>query len=63
MTSPILNKYYAGDLGKIKSVDLLKEVKQVLGRRLKLDNVAEATLGKKKIGNGLEAVKWWAKAR
>jgi DEAD/DEAH box helicase domain-containing protein len=56
---PILNKYYAGDLTKIKSVDLLKEIKNVLGRRLKLDNIAEATLGKKKSGNGLEAVVWW----
>ncbi|MDE1924570.1 MAG: ribonuclease H-like domain-containing protein [Patescibacteria group bacterium] len=60
---PILNKYYAGDLGKIKSVDLLKEIKNVLGRRLKLDNLAEATLGKKKSGNGLEAVKWWAEGK
>ncbi|HEY6020868.1 MAG TPA: hypothetical protein VIY48_13500, partial [Candidatus Paceibacterota bacterium] len=52
--------YYAGDLTKIKSIDLLKEVKNVLGRRLKLDNIAEATLGKGKSGNGLEAVEWWA---
>ncbi len=56
---PILNKYYAGDLTKIKSVDLLKEIRGVLGRRLKLDNIAEATLGKKKSGTGLEAMKWW----
>lgn len=56
---PILNKYYAGDLTKIKSVDLLKEVKNVLGRRLKLDNIAEATLGKNKTGHGLDAVTWW----
>lgn len=56
---PILNKYYAGDLTKIKSVDLLKEVKNVLGRRLKLDNLAGATLGKNKSGNGMEAVVWW----
>jgi DEAD/DEAH box helicase domain-containing protein len=56
---PILGRYYAGDLTKIKSVDLLKEVKNVLGRRLKLDNLAEATLGKGKIANGLEAVNWW----
>ena len=48
---------------KIKSVDLLKEVKNVLGRRLKLDNMAEATLGKKKSGSGLEAVKWWAEGQ
>lgn len=56
---PILNKYYAGDLGKIHSVDLLAEIKNVLGRRLKLDSVAEATLGRKKTGSGLDAVKWW----
>ena len=58
---PILNKYYAGDLSHIKSLDLLKEVKQVLGRRLKLDNLAEATLGKRKSGNGIEAQEWWKK--
>lgn len=57
--TPILGKYYAGDLTKIKSVDLLKEVKNVLGRRLKLDNIAEATLGKGKISNGLKAIEWW----
>ncbi len=56
---PILNKYYAGDLTKLRSLDLLKEVRNVLGRRLKLDNLAEATLGKKKSGNGLESVQWW----
>jgi DEAD/DEAH box helicase domain-containing protein len=57
---PILNKYYAGDLSKIKSLDLLSEIKNVLGRRLKLDSVAQATLGKGKIGSGLDAIKWWA---
>ena len=56
---PILNKYYTGDLTQVPSIDLLKEVKNVLGRRLKLDNIAEATLGKKKSSNGLQAVKWW----
>lgn len=56
---PILNRYYPGDLGKIKSIDLLKEVKQVLNRRLKLDNLAEATLGRKKSGSGLKAQEWW----
>src|SRR4051812_8920407 len=56
---PILNKYYTGDLTKIKSIDLLKEVRNVLGRRLKLDNIAEATLGRNKTGHGLDAVKWY----
>ncbi|MDE2071556.1 MAG: ribonuclease H-like domain-containing protein [Patescibacteria group bacterium] len=56
---PVLSRYYTGDLTKIKHVDLMKEVKNVLGRRLKLDNLAEATLGRKKTSNGLEAVRWW----
>jgi DEAD/DEAH box helicase domain-containing protein len=56
---PLLNKYYPGDLGKIKSLDLMKEVKDAMGRRLKLDSVAEATLGTNKSGNGIDAVNWW----
>lgn len=56
---PLLNKYYPGDLTKIKSIDLMKEVQLVLGRRLKLDSVAAATLGTSKSGNGYQAVEWW----
>ncbi|MBU4480172.1 ribonuclease H-like domain-containing protein [Patescibacteria group bacterium] len=56
---PILNKYYHGDLTSIKSVDILKEIKNSLGKRIKLDTVAEATLGTNKSGAGLDAVKWW----
>lgn len=60
---PILNKYYAGDLTKIRSVDLLNEIRNVLGRRIKLDSVAKGTLGRKKSGHGLDAVKWWAEGK
>jgi DEAD/DEAH box helicase domain-containing protein len=60
---PLLNKYYPGDLTKIKSLDLLVEIKNSLGRRLKLDSVAEATLGINKSGHGLEAVRWWKEGK
>ncbi len=60
---PLLNKYYRkaglGDLGKIRSLDVLKEIKTQYGRRMKLDQIAEGTLGVHKSGNGLEAVAWW----
>ena len=56
---PLLNKYYAGDLFKIKHVDLLKEMQKSAGRRMKLDQIAEGTLGKNKSGHGLEATRWW----
>jgi len=60
---PILNKYYSGNLASIRSIDLLKEVRAVLGRRLRMDNIAEATLGRKKSASGLQAVKWWGEGK
>lgn len=56
---PLLNKYYNGNLAVIPSLDILAEIKKVLGRRIRLDSVAEGTLGKKKSGDGLQAVTWW----
>lgn len=56
---PLLNKYYSGDLNKIKSVDLLKEIRNSIGRRVKLDQVAEGTLKTNKSGHGLQAITWW----
>lgn len=56
---PILNKYYPGDLNTIKSLDLLTEIRNSLGRRIGLDAIAEATLGIRKSGHGLQAIEWW----
>jgi DEAD/DEAH box helicase domain-containing protein len=56
---PLLNKYYPGDLTKIKSIDLLSAVKDSFGKRIRLDAIAQATVGAKKLGNGLMAIKWW----
>jgi len=56
---PILAKYYSGNLSRIRSIDLLKEVKESFGRRLKLQTLAEATLGCGKIGSGLDSLRWW----
>jgi uncharacterized protein YprB with RNaseH-like and TPR domain len=56
---PLLNKYYAGDLYKIPHIDLLKEIRASAGRRMKLDQVAEGTLGINKSGHGLQAITWW----
>jgi len=57
---PLLNKYYPGDLSKITSIDLMHEVYNALGRRLKLDALAEGTLGEKKLdGKNGQSIVWW----
>jgi DEAD/DEAH box helicase domain-containing protein len=60
---PLLNKYYPGDLTHIKSIDLLEDIRESLGRRIRLDSVAEATIGAKKSANGLQAIKWWQEGK
>ena len=56
---PLLNKYYPGDLSKIKQLDILKEIRKQFGRGMSLDKLAEGTLGKGKSGHGLKATEWW----
>lgn len=56
---PLLNSYYPGDLSVLKSIDLMQDLKINAGRRVKLDDVAQATLGKNKSGHGLQAITWW----
>ena len=58
---PLLNKYYPGDLSNIKSLDLMKEIQKVLGRRLKLDTVAGATINMNKSGLSADATTLWQK--
>lgn len=60
---PLLNKYYPGDLTHIKSIDLLESIRASLGRRLRLDSVAQATVGAKKSADGLQAVRWWREGK
>jgi DEAD/DEAH box helicase domain-containing protein len=60
---PLLNRYYPGDLTRIASLDLLSEVQKVLGRRIRLQAIAEATLGRGKSGDGMKAGEWWREGK
>ncbi len=60
---PLLNRYYPGDLSHLRSLDLLSEVQKVLGRRIRLQSLAEATLGRGKSGDGLKANEWWKEGK
>lgn len=58
---PCMQRYYSGDLMKLPTLDLLVEIERRLGFRVKLDSVAQATLGVGKSGHGLQAVEFWRK--
>ncbi len=60
---PILNKYYAGDLMQFPSLDMLKVVKEVLGKRRKLNDLAQATLQIEKSADGLQAIEWYKEGK
>jgi DEAD/DEAH box helicase domain-containing protein len=56
---PTFKPYYNGDIQKLPSLDLLVKIKEKAGHRISLDAVAKETLGTKKIGNGLDAIKYY----
>ena len=60
---PLLNRYYPGNLSHIRSLDLLSEVQKVLGRRIRLQALSEATLCRGKSGDGLKAGEWWKEGK
>lgn len=55
----VLQPYYKFKLNKLPTLDILEEIYFALGRRLKLDSLAQATLGKGKIGSGLDAIMYY----
>lgn len=60
---PLLNRYYPGNLLHVRSLDLLSEVQKALGRRIRLQSLAEATLKRGKTGEGSKAGEWWKEGR
>jgi len=59
----VLSGYANHNLSTVATVDLLGEVKARLGYRLSLDRLAAKTLGIKKSGDGLLALKWYKEGR
>lgn len=56
---PALAPYYTGDIETFPTLDLMDRIKDSFGHRIKLDSVAKETLGKGKIGDGLDAIEYY----
>ena len=56
----VLEGYTVLDLGsRTLNLDLMADLKEILGRRVGLGPVAAATLGAGKTAVGVDALKWW----
>jgi DEAD/DEAH box helicase domain-containing protein len=59
----VLRAYTRTSLQRLPTLDLLQSIRSRLGYGLSLDHVAGATLGTSKIGNGMQAVRWWKQGK
>ena len=59
----VLRPYLNFNIDDLPYCDLLLEITKVLGHRIKLEDVAQATLGKGKSGDGKEAVMYFRQGR
>ena len=55
----VLQPFAAYRLKDLPSIDLLQRIQDTLSYRVRLDNVAQATLGEPKSADGLQALQWW----
>lgn len=62
--NPVMQVYMPSlDLRQLPQLDMLREVEKILGHRLKLDSLAQTTLGYGKSGDGLDAVRWYRQGK
>ena len=55
----VLQPYLNFPLARVPTLDILEEVEKTLGHRIRLEAIAQATLGVGKTGSGLAAIELW----
>ncbi|HEX3099480.1 MAG TPA: ribonuclease H-like domain-containing protein [Patescibacteria group bacterium] len=59
----VLQPYMNFDVNTLPYYDILEEIERVIGHRVKLESVAQGTIGSGKSGNGLEALLYYKNNR
>lgn len=59
----VLQPYLQFNIHDVPYYDLLEEIEKVIGHRIKLESVAQGTIGSGKSGNGLEALLYFRNGR
>ncbi len=59
----VLRPLYPGNVDDLPHLDLMLKFKESTGHRISLDSLAKETLGKQKLGHGLDAIKYFKQGR
>lgn len=59
----VLEPYTPLSFSEVSTLDMMTEIEKELDRRIKLDDVARATLGSTKSADGLQAVRWFREGK
>ena len=60
---PVLQPYFSFKLKNLPTLDLMDGVEKSADFRISLNNLSETTLGAKKGGDGLQALKWYKEGK
>ena len=60
---PVLQGYYPGKVEVFSLFDILDDIKEKIGKRIGLNDVAGATLNEKKTGHGLMAIDYYKEGK
>lgn len=60
---PVLQAYYPGKVDSLSQFDILDSIREKIGRRIGLNDVAFATLNEKKTGHGLMAIDYYKEGK
>jgi DEAD/DEAH box helicase domain-containing protein len=59
----VLMPYTLFDFSQVPTLDMMVDIEAVIGHRIGLDSIAEASLGINKTAVGTDALKWWKEGR
>lgn len=60
---PVLQPYVSFKLKTLPTLDLMEDVERGAGFRISLDNLSETTLGARKAGDGMQALRWYKEGK
>lgn len=59
----VLSAYYPGNVSHFSTFDILRDIREKVGKSMSLNEIVQATLGKKKSGHGLMAIDYYREGK